>query len=175
MPNGVLGDPVAAGAGTRSHPVLLLIGFAVIAGCIHAAVAPEHFDEAFLHGLFFAVLAPVQLGLAVWIYRRPEDRRALVASTLVNLGVVAVWVVSRTVGVPVGPDAWRPEAVGVVDVVATVDELAIAAYAAAIVRPPWPISARFAWLTSEGGSRLGFMLLSSTLFLAMFSGGHHHH
>ena len=44
-----------------------------------------------------------------------------------NLGVVVVWVFSRTTGLPIGPDAGQPEAVGVADVTATAFEIALVA------------------------------------------------
>lgn len=36
-------------------------------------------------------------------------------------------VVSRTVGLPLGPSAWTPEPVGITDTIASADELALAA------------------------------------------------
>ena len=45
----------------------------------------------------------------------------------VNAGVVAIWVVSRTTGLPFGPEPGTPEAIGVPDVTATGFELVIAA------------------------------------------------
>jgi hypothetical protein len=53
-------------------------------------------------------------------------RGVLLAGAIVNLGVAAAWALSRTLGMPVGPEPWTPEAVGVADVTATLFELAIA-------------------------------------------------
>lgn len=44
-----------------------------------------------------------------------------------NGAMVTIWVASRTTGLPVGPEPWTPEAVGVIDVVATGLELFIVA------------------------------------------------
>jgi hypothetical protein len=42
-----------------------------------------------------------------------------------NAAIVALWVVTRTAGTLVGPDAHAPEAVGVADTVATAFELGV--------------------------------------------------
>ncbi|MDL2335180.1 MAG: hypothetical protein QFC55_04015, partial [Chloroflexota bacterium] len=44
---------------------------------------------------------------------------------LANVGAVLVWIMSRTVGLPIGPQAWVPEQVGFADVLATSFELGI--------------------------------------------------
>ena len=36
-----------------------------------------------------------------------------------NAAVVLVWAVSRTAGLPIGPEVWHPEAISALDVVAT--------------------------------------------------------
>ena len=57
---------------------------------------------------------------------RPS-RRLLLAGAIGNLAIASVWLVSRTVGLPLGPEAWEPEAIHVADIVATLDEVASAA------------------------------------------------
>ena len=98
-------------------------GLSWAAGLIHVVAAVEHVDEYLLFGLFFALLAPAQFAWGVLAYRRP-DRRLLVWGAVANLAVVALWVVSRTIGLPIGPD--QPEAVGPVDAVCSADELVLA-------------------------------------------------
>ena len=65
--------------------------------------------------LFFAVLGAAQIGwgLAALARDRAPFPRAVIG---VNVGVLALWVVSRTVGLPVGPEAGTAEAVGRADV-----------------------------------------------------------
>lgn len=90
---------------------------------IHAIVIAVHFEDFWLSGVFFAVAACLQ---AVWVgrvYSGPLTRPLLLTGAAGNLALVAVWVLSRSVGVPLGPHAWEPEGVGVVDVLATLDEL----------------------------------------------------
>lgn len=82
--------------------------------------------EWVLYGVFFTILAPAQAIWGVLVVRRPEDRRLLAAGGAVNLAVACVWMISRTTGIPVGPTPWRPEAIGWHDVMATLNELAMA-------------------------------------------------
>ncbi|MGH2688066.1 MAG: hypothetical protein ACRDKW_04565, partial [Actinomycetota bacterium] len=85
---------------------------AAAAGLIHLAAAPDHLGLSALHGSFFVVAGLFQLALAVLLVRPVTERvRTLLlgATAAGNLGLVALWVVSRTTGVPVGPGAWTPE------------------------------------------------------------------
>lgn len=94
-----------------------------------------HFGEYWLFGLFFALITPLQL---LWAYlaSRPNVRDdVLVAGALGNLLIALVWLLSRTVGLPIGPDAWAAETVHVPDVVATLDEITIALLVAVTLRP----------------------------------------
>jgi hypothetical protein len=53
------------------------------------------------------------------------DARTLDLGVAVNATVVAAWITSRTIGLPLGPHAWLPEPVGAADATATVLELLI--------------------------------------------------
>ena len=104
----------------RAVPLLL-----AFAAGLHLAVLPSHLEEGAAVGGFFLAVAAAQLVSAVLVHRgaSPVARRAVVA---MNLGVVAVWVVSRTVGLPVVGGA-GPEAVGALDALAVVAQLAAVA------------------------------------------------
>ena len=52
-----------------------------------------------------------------------------------NGAMVEVWAVSRTTGLPVGPDPWMPEALGALDLLATGLEIVLIAVGA------WALSA----------------------------------
>lgn len=52
---------------------------------------------------------------ASWVYRRPDDRRALLAGAIGSLAIVAVWLATRTAGIPMGPDSGRPGSIGAMD------------------------------------------------------------
>ncbi|WP_374970014.1 hypothetical protein [Terrabacter sp. BE26] len=63
------------------------------------AVTPGHIDEWAPAGVFFAVVATSQLWLAQALWRGTA-RRVLPAAVLSTAGLVALYVVSRTVGLP---------------------------------------------------------------------------
>jgi hypothetical protein len=127
-------SPDAATAVTpREEVALFATAFSLVAGMIHAVAAVIHFGEIWWYGALFTLLACFQMGWAAQLYRRPT-KSLLGAGILVSLGTVAVWVISRTAGLPVGPGAWKPESVGALDIAATLDELAIIALALALLR-----------------------------------------
>ena len=112
--------------------LLLAAGLAFACALIHLQAAIDHFDETALYGAAFVAVAVAQAGwgvLAVW----SPGRLVPVAGMLLNLAVLAAWVASRTVGLPVGPDAAGPEAAGLLDVVATLNEIAMVALMAATI------------------------------------------
>src|SRR3712207_292313 len=112
-------DTVGRGAGwaalARAVAVLTLVGAAVV----HDSVVGVHYVESPLRGSFFVALATAAtfLSMALVVFR---SRSLLAAAVAVSLGTVVLWTVSRTVGVPVGPDAWEAEPAGRADVIATV-------------------------------------------------------
>ena len=80
------------------------------AGLIHFAVMPAHWLAWIPSGLFFAAVAVFQLMWAFLAWTRP--RPLLLASGIAaNAAAVALWVASRSVGLPFGPHAGTPEGV----------------------------------------------------------------
>ena len=78
-------------------------------------------------GVFFLVLVAVETALALAVIYAWGHRTAQ-AVVVTGLLTVAVWVISRTVGLPVGPADFRvPEAVGVPDLASCLLELGAAA------------------------------------------------
>jgi hypothetical protein len=116
--------------------VVLLAALSWVAALIHAVVVPEHWHEYRPYAVCFAVLAAAQAGWSIAVFHDPT-LRLLRAGAVLCAGVVAVWAVSRTVGMPVGPEAGSPEPVGAVDAAATLSELAIIGLVAAFWRD-WP-------------------------------------
>lgn len=125
---------------------------------------PGHFEEWWLAGVFFVVVTALQLGWGALVYRRP-DRLVLAAGAVGNVLVAAVWAVSRTVGIPLGQEAWHPEPVGAIDALATLDELVIAGLVVALLSRRRP-AAGPTWI-------VGYVLLIASLLAALL-GGHHH-
>lgn len=144
------------------------------AAIVHFAYAPAHFDHATTHGTFFAVVGWVQLLLAgALAFRAPQQRLWLALTVGINTAVVAVWVVSRTVGVP-GED--EAEAVGFPDTLATVLEIVAVLGAAAILAnllADRPVRSRPAFGFGALGA-LATMLLVSLSIAPSFAGSHTH-
>jgi hypothetical protein len=163
-----------APAGTAIPPRIgLLIGLSALAGLIHGKAFIDHVDHYWLFGVFFAVLTYAQVLWAMRLYRRPDDRRLYKAVAVMSLGTVAIWIVSRTVGLPIGPWAGRPETVGMPDAVASLDELVIAAMIAAILHPEGRLAARLRWLDGATCVRVGTMLCSLSFMALLFSSHSH--
>ena len=78
-------------------PVVLISSLA--AAGVHAAVAPMHLREGALVGSFFVACAGAQLAWAAVAWHRPSPA-VLWSGILGNLAVLALWLVSRTVGIP---------------------------------------------------------------------------
>jgi hypothetical protein len=94
-------------------------GFASLgAGLIHLAVVSEHVAEWWLHAVFFIVLGVVQIAWAVQAMERDRLPVPQLFATL-NVAVIGLWLVTRTTGLPVGPEPWQAEAVGTADLVCT--------------------------------------------------------
>jgi hypothetical protein len=90
---------------------------------IHLAVTPAHLKEYTAFGVFFVAAAVLQLGAAAMCARR-ASRTVVWLSAALSGAIAAVWLVSRTSGLPIGPEAGVAEAVGLADVVSTIYELA---------------------------------------------------
>lgn len=161
--------PAAAGARLDDR-LFVLCGLAWAAGLIHVVAAIDHVGEELLYAAFFAFLAPAQLAWGTLLYRRPTAR-LLQAGAVVSLGVAAIWLVSRTSGLPAGPEPWQPEAVGPLDAIATADEVALALVALAELRGP--VTGRAVRVLGRVGTAagVGLILLSS---LAIALAGHAH-
>lgn len=97
------------------------LGLCAAAGT-HLAVMPDHLEQSWTYGAFFAVVASLQAGLG-WVVLVRARRAELVAALTFSLTVVVLWAFTRFVGVPIGPDHGATEGLGVLDVFATACEL----------------------------------------------------
>ena len=98
----------------RGPAAMLTLG----AAAIHLSVAPDHLQVYVPFGML--CIAQAILGLAAWL--RPS-RSVLTAGMLIALGCQVVWTISRTAGLPVGPNTGRPETAGFPDLVTTLFEV----------------------------------------------------
>jgi putative NADH-flavin reductase len=112
---------------------LMLAALAWASAFIHVDAAAHHYSEWVLYGVFFTVLAPLQVIWGGLVLQRPHDRRLLWLGGAVSVLVALTWMMSRTTGIPIGPTPWKPEAVGWHDVMATLDEVALAVAAAGLL------------------------------------------
>lgn len=117
--------PGVGGGGDPSRSVTWCQAMAtgsVSAALIHMAVMPGHFQQSVWYGSFFLGAALSQLAFAVVILVRPSYR-LLVAGVAGSATIVVLWLATRVVGVPIGPDNGATEPFGLLDVVASVAEL----------------------------------------------------
>src|SRR5205823_5767160 len=96
---------------------------------IHLAVAPEHFEEWWGYGLFFVVVALFQafyaFGLLSPKVRILREQPYLVTGLFAHMMLIQFYVITRTVGIPLfGPHAGEAEAVGVLDLISKLLEVA---------------------------------------------------
>jgi hypothetical protein len=160
------------GRSLRNALALLSLG----AAGIHFAFIGVHLAEDWAHGAFFAIVAWAQLAWAAAIVLRPS-RPLLRAGALGNGAVIATWVVSRTMGVPVGPHAGSPEPVALYDSLATVFELGIVAGSLALLTLPSLTRRRVRSVVTApllGALGLAVGVLSTVALSPTFATGHHH-
>lgn len=128
------GEKTVFGITAPAIPLRIAAGSSVIAGLLHYAAVPEHRAQWWAAAVFFTALAALQIIWAalVWCDGR---RSVLCAGALVNAGAVALWVVSRSSGLPFGPEAGDPESIGVLDVASTLAELVTLVAVLLVLRP----------------------------------------
>ena len=152
------------------NALFIACGLAWAASLIHVDAAVQHFDEYVLFSVFFAVLAVLQFAWAFAVCRRPS-RALLRAGAAGSLLVAALWLMSRTTGLPLGPERWEPESVGPFDLLATADEILLALL---VLTPrsfrPGTIVAR---VSMEAAAAVGLLLILLSS-LALVGGGHAH-
>ena len=127
-------------AAERRGPTLYAaVALSLVAGLVHLWVAPEHFEEWWGYGAFFLVAAAAQVLYAPVLLRWPS-RGVLLAGIAGNIAIVALYLLTRTTGIPLfGPEAGEVEGIGFADVCATTSELGIGvALGAALLREVTP-------------------------------------
>jgi FtsP/CotA-like multicopper oxidase with cupredoxin domain len=105
------------GGGLLYSAALLTLG----AATIHFVVAPEHLRKYVPFGLLFLAVGGAQVSLAAEVLARPSRSLALVGGAG-SLALVALWAVSRTMGLPIGPVPWTPEDIGLADAICSAME-----------------------------------------------------
>lgn len=116
---------------------------------IHFAVMGEHFREHVAFGVFFSLVAWFQALWAIGVVAAPT-RPMLAIGLVVNAAVVVIWIVSRTAGLPIGPEPGTAEPAAFLDVLSSVLEVGIVVVTATLLVRGRPTGSR-------GGSRNGLL------------------
>jgi hypothetical protein len=131
----------------RDAARLLVAAAATGAGAVHIAFAPAHIQEWLPLGVGFLLAGVVQVLWGVHISRN-ESSRALLFGAAFSALFVGVYVMSRTTGLPLGPEAFEPEGLGAADILCcTLEVLVIPVALLLRGRPRWllaPLGLRFA-------------------------------
>ena len=165
-------DGPTSGPYLRWTLALLSFGAAVV----HFANAPAHFDEYWLYGVFFVTLAWAQLAWGLAVLVKPS--RALLFVGLLNAVAITVYLMSRTIGVGVGPMASTTEAFGFADTLAAVLEGLIVVGCAALLYKPSLARRSLAigsfWPGLAVGTAVAVIVASSVSLNPSTAGGHSH-
>jgi pseudouridine-5'-phosphate glycosidase len=78
---------------------IVILACAASAG-IHAALAPEHYEESFAAGTGFAASAFALAAIAVVLSKRSESVVATTVAAIVFVGLLASYALAVTTGVP---------------------------------------------------------------------------
>ncbi len=127
-------DSVAGG----NQPSLgfLLAGLLAGAGVIHLVMIPSHIGESWAEGIAFAAVGWAQIAAGLVLLLGRGSRRLYAAVILGSIAVVALWVWSRTVGLPFGAHAGVVESIGLVDQICAALELGAVLVAGALLLAP---------------------------------------
>lgn len=115
----------ARAVGTGVAPTILC----AYAGIVHLAVVPQHWGEWPGYAAFFLATGAAQIAVAIVWVRRGLPHRAVLLTIGATTAIVLLYVASRTVGVPVGPEhgGHRREPAGPADLAVTAAELGVVA------------------------------------------------
>jgi hypothetical protein len=148
---------------------------AMCAAVIHAAFAPSHFSETWSHGAAFIAMAWYQLILAILLLTRPK--RWVYVLGLFNIVIVGIWVMSRTVGAPFGPNPWVKEDIGFPDILATdLEGFIVLGCLALLIGKAWRRSGRWTAMGMVGVASVSLVAagLTTASLTPRFTEGHSH-
>src|SRR4051794_12236288 len=158
---------------TDRAAIRVLLGAAAAgAGVIHLAFTPEHLHEYLPLGLGFLAAGVLQLAWAAAVVLR-ESRRLLLLGGVFSLGFVAVYLMSRTTGLPLGPEAFEPEGVGAADLLCCALEVPVGIAALVLARRPRMLM-RGLRVPLAAAVGVAFVLVGSATAYAATTPGHEH-
>jgi hypothetical protein len=115
----LLGHPDEGPRGSWLRGIAALTALA--AGAIHLGQVAIHLEEGWVFAAFFLVVGTVQL-IAALLLLRPWPAIWFWFGIGGSAAVIAVWVISRTIGLPFGPEPGEVEALGTADAAASLIE-----------------------------------------------------
>jgi len=157
----------SAGTDVREILRMLLVFLSVAAALIHFAVIEQHFAEYWLYGAFFVAVGLFELVWAILVMAAPS-RLLYSASAAVNALTVAAYVVTRTMGLLVGPAAHETEKIGFGDLTASVFEVVLVVGSLLLLVRSWGRT-RMRPATSEALIGTVTVLAVAPTALALFS------
>lgn len=118
---------------SKDAAIRTVVVFSAAAGFVHAVVTPHHFREDLVVGLFTLAVTLGQMAVVVAGLHRPS--RGLWRTAIAgNAAVLAIWGLSRTAGLPVGPEPWAAEELGFLDLTCSAYEVALVACCVKLAR-----------------------------------------
>jgi hypothetical protein len=124
--------PLRVVAGHRTNTVrwssaaLAAAGISLLAGWIHFVFISSHWDNWWAYGAFFLVSGLFQALFAPAMLKWPNRWTALVG-IVGNLGIIGMYVMSRTYGIPMGPHIGVVEKATAIDLSCTAGEIVLVA------------------------------------------------
>jgi hypothetical protein len=165
-------SPPARALTNRSALRLLLAAATVGAGLIHLAFAGEHLQEYLPLGVGFVAAGALQVLLGPLLAVRDSRRLLLVVGAFSAL-FLGVYLMSRTVGLPLGPEAFEPEPLGRADLLCCALEVPVVVGSFLLARRP---SALRRALGRRGAATAvaGLLLTGFATSSALAAPGHEH-
>ena len=111
-------DAVPAGNVASSKEAAVVAAASFTAGAVHLAAADAHVAESSMFAAFFLVLGVAQAAWAVLVLGN-RQRGIMATGAIGSAGVIVVWILSRTTGLPIGPHPGEAEPAGMGDTIAS--------------------------------------------------------
>jgi hypothetical protein len=118
--------PVAAVRARPTPTLALAAALSLAVAWVHLAYVAPHLRQWWAYGAFFIAAGAGQAVFAPLILRRPRPWLVL-AGIAGNVAIVGMYVMSRTVGPPLGPHAHVAERAGSIDLSTTAAEIVLVA------------------------------------------------
>jgi hypothetical protein len=121
----------------RKLPLAAIVaaGLSLAAALVHLWAAPAHLAEWWGFGFAFVAMGWIQ-GLYVPLLLHRPNQRIAVLGIFINLAIIALYVISRTSGLPLGPHAGEAELAGALDMSATALEVGAIIVLTSLLRGP---------------------------------------